>query len=78
MYNYQLIDGKTAIERFGAGDVMTTITPQQLKLMFQEIGMQMKGYGSFHYDENSSPDENNALIERYFDYWNTSPKLKNE
>lgn len=39
MYNYQLIDGKTAIERFGTGDVMTTITPQQLKLMFQEIGM---------------------------------------
>lgn len=38
----------------------------------------MEGYGSFHYDENSSPDENNALIERYFDCRNTSPKLKNE
>jgi RHS repeat-associated protein len=78
MYNYHLIDGKTAIERFGTGDVMTTITPQQLKLMFQEIGMQMKGYGALYYDQNSSPDEDKVRIEKYSEYWGTIPKLKNE
>jgi len=77
LYPIHIIDGKKLGELLKPNERMDKLTMGQLNLILQEINKQKEGFGIYDYNPNISQDENEKqYYKKVFDYWEESPKLK--